>query len=294
MSRLGRLVRRSAIPIALSSASLSLFLAIMLLDVALDRRALHLFLIVLLATLAVYGLDRWLEERPSGRRAVPGDAPPGTRIRPRWAMPWLCAILALYAGAVALAALSTVPVLAVVVASPLIVVCYSTDSPLYGGRWRFAIKRVPLAKDLYIAAGWTFLGPLALLHYESLPTAPDCALLGLMFVKLLIMASLYDFKDVTQDRREGTWTLQVAYGERRARSVLWALNGAATLGFLALALFPGHPTGTLLMLPLALYQHMLIVICREDASEWVFLGLCDLEQTVWLLALIAWGAVLWD
>jgi 4-hydroxybenzoate polyprenyltransferase len=277
--------------IALSSASLSIFLSIIMLRTALDGRAGLLFLIVMSATLTVYGIDRWLEAwAPSrGRRA--GDGPRADAL-PRGPLRlWLGALVCLYLLSLALTALSSVGIVAIVALSPLIVLAYSKDSPLFGERFRVAIKRIPLAKDLYIAAGWTFLGPLALIYYGRGPTAQDVAFLGLMYVKLFVMAVLYDFKDEAVDRRDGTWTLQVRLGRSQTMALLQWLNAIATVGLVGLVVGLHYTTDVLVLVPLALYQALLIPMCRVGASEWVYLGLCDLEQVVWLLALLAWRSL---
>jgi 4-hydroxybenzoate polyprenyltransferase len=288
MSSFGYRVKRSAILIALSSASLSIFLSIVMLHVALDGRAMLLFLTVMVATLTVYGIDRWLEAWAPGRgRMADGgsqaDALPRGPLRL-----WMGALVGLYMGSLALAALAGVWPVVLVAIAPLIVLSYSKDSPLYGERFRYAIKRIPLAKDLYIAAGWTFLGPFALIFFGRGPTAQDLAFLVLMFVKLFVMAVLYDFKDEDADRRDGTWTLQVRLGRPRSMTILQWLNAIATVGFIGLVVGVHYTTNALVLVPLALYQALLIPLCRAGASEWVYLGLCDLEQVVWLLALLAW------
>jgi 4-hydroxybenzoate polyprenyltransferase len=291
MSSLGERVKRSAILIALSSASLAIFLSIIMLRTALDGRAALLFLIVMSATLTVYGIDRWLEAWAPGRGRAAGDGPRSDALPRSTLRLWLGALLGLYLLSLALAALASVRIVALVALSPLIVLLYSKDSPVYGERFRVAIKRIPLAKDLYIAAGWTLLGPLALLFYGQGPTAQDVAFLGLMFVKLFVMAVLYDFKDEDADRRDGTWTLQVRLGRSRTMTILQWLNAIATVGFIGLVVGAHYTTDVLVLVPLAIYQALLVPMCREGASDWVYLGLCDLEQVVWLLALLAWRSL---
>ena len=291
MSSFGDRVKRSAILIALSSASLSIFLSIVMLHVALDGRAMLLFLTVMVTTLTVYGIDRWLEAWAPGRGRMAdvgsrADALPRGPLRR-----WMGALVGLYMGSLALAALAGVWPAVLVAISPLIVLSYSKDSPLYGERFRYAIKRIPLAKDLYIAAGWTFLGPFALIFFGRGPTAQDLAFLVLMFVKLFVMAVLYDFKDEDADRRDGTWTLQVRLGRSRSMTILQWLNAIATVGFIGLVVGIHYTTDALVLVPLALYQALLVPMCRAGASEWVYYGLCDLEQVVWLLALLAWRSL---
>jgi hypothetical protein len=74
-------------------------------------------------------------------------------------------------------------------------------------------------------------------------------------------------------------------------TILQGLNAIATVGFISLVVGVRYTTDALVLVPLALYQALLLPMCREGASEWVYLGLCDLEQVVWLLALLAWRSL---
>jgi 4-hydroxybenzoate polyprenyltransferase len=280
MSGFGENIKWSSIVLSFSAASLCIFDAIIMLNANIDKRALLLFVIVFTMTLTVYGIDRWLEVRAKNSELDMNRSLGAHRLH------WLSILILIYIFSLLLAVFTNIYVTLLVAGSPLIILFYSKDSPFYNARFKFAIKSIPFLKSFYISAGWTFLGPFAYIYYEKLPAALDVVFLGLLFIKLFIMTVAYDFKDIENDQKDGTWTLPVNLGTRKTTLILHTLNFLATIGFVLLVIILNYNPLALVFIPLVFYQSVMILMSRKEAPEWVYYGFNDLEQFVWLLVLL--------
>jgi 4-hydroxybenzoate polyprenyltransferase len=144
-----------------------------------------------------------------------------------------------------------------------------------------------LLKSIYIAAGWTFMGVFALMYYQRWPRTSDIIFICFLFVKLFIMTVVYDIKDLAQDSKEGTWTIPLYLGVKETNLLLHGLNLLATAGIFALIIDWGYNYYAIILVLLAIYQTIMIDLCKKGASEWVYFGMCDLEQFIWLLGLMS-------
>ena len=287
MIQLGERIKQSGALIALSAASLSLFVSVIMFKIEIDAKASMLFLLVFSTTLTVYGLDRWLELRSAVCKKVRGSLKRVGSLSTNTGR-WQAGIILFYAISLSISFLfANISVSVLVMISPLIVLIYSKDSPLMKGRNMLPVKRVPLLKSIYIALGWTFLAPFSMIYYQRWPTIGDIFFMGVLFVKLFIMTIVYDFKDIEIDRRELTWTLPLKLGGEYTKLSLQFLNLIASAACFVLIISGPYHFYAIVLVLMAPYQAIMISRCRPDASEWLYFGVCDLEQSIWLLGLLS-------
>lgn len=119
-----------------------------------------------------------------------------------------------------------------------------------------SLAEVPASKDVFMAAGWSFL--IVILPFFASPAAavsiPAAAAAFLMIGGLVfVRALLRDFRDIQADRMIGRETLPIALGTRRTRLTIYiTLLGVGVFMVPATALggIPS-PMGYALLLPLA-------------------------------------------
>ena len=268
------LLYHTGVMLALSAASLALLCTVLLYG----EWSAGYFLMVFLVTYAVYGLDRLAgldEDRLSHPERV--------RFLEHRRRPFTASVALAFLGAVGLAALSGWVTLLVPVA-PAVIVLYSGSLSERLFRVRGPdLKRYFLVKDAAIASGWTFLLPLGALYMGRPLDGRAILFTAPLFVKLFVMASIYDFKDIDSDRRAGVRTLPVVLGESPSRLVLQALNAGATAAVLLLVAAGVLPALGVIFVPAAVYAAVLIHLSRRDAPAWVFFVVADLEQFFWLV-----------
>ncbi|MBM4250012.1 MAG: hypothetical protein FJ149_11420 [Euryarchaeota archaeon] len=263
----------SGVLLALSAASLALLCPVLLYD----TWSAGYFIMVFLVTYSVYGLDRL-----AGIEEDRASHPERVRFLERWRWPFTASVALAFLGAAGLAALSGWVTLLLPLA-PAAVVLYSGSLSERFFRLRGPdLKRYFLVKDAAIASGWAFLLPLSAFYLDR-PLGAGALLFGApLFVKLFVMASIYDFKDIDSDRRAGVRTLPVVLGERQSRRLLQALNAGASAAILALVAAGLVSTLAVIFVPAAVYTAFLIHLSRREAPAWVFFVVADLEQFFWL------------
>jgi 4-hydroxybenzoate polyprenyltransferase len=160
----------------------------------------------------------------------------------------------------------------------------------WGGRGR-SFKKIPFLKDFFIAGVWTAKIVFVLVYFD-VPSPAGAVLLAVgLFGKFYVMTALYDFKDIVSDRQNGIMTLPNSLGEEKTRRVLHAVNLVSTtwmLGILGLGVVSAY---AMLFLPAFVYQIYLIQKVSHRAPMWIFYGLCDMEQVVWLSAALVMRAL---
>jgi hypothetical protein len=167
---------------------------------------------VFFSTLFIYNLDRSLD------LAKGGDAARSHRAR------WLAG------GAIACLAITLTrgPLLPALVVLGGGALCSLYAVPL--GKRRFRLKDVPGTKSLFVGssvAAAVIVVPLA--HAESFRLAPGALWLFVFVVTLTTLnATLFDVRDLGQDRAGGLRSLPVLLGERRTRALLFV---GAAVGF---------------------------------------------------------------
>ncbi|MFO8058399.1 MAG: UbiA family prenyltransferase, partial [bacterium] len=182
---------------------------------------------------------------------VPARARSFTRHQKRW----LAVSTAALAGTFALGFFTDLLYGALLLALALISLAY----PVRIARLRQlpvrSLADVPASKDVFMAAGWSFLivvlpllaGPA---EGVSIPAAVAAFFMigGLVFVRAL----LRDFRDIQADRMIGRETLPIALGTGRTRWILYmSLIGVAAVMVLATALGgTPAPRGYALLVPL--------------------------------------------
>ena len=270
----------TGIILSLNAASLAMVCTVL----AFGQWSAGYFLLVFLITYAAYGLDRL-----TGIDEDIASQPERARFLERWRRPFAASIALSFAGAIILAAAAGW-VAALVPVAPAIIVLYSGNMSFRLFHYRGPdLKRYFLVKDAAIASGWAFLLPLGALYLGRPMGAGAILFLIPLFVKLFVMAAIYDFKDIDSDRKAGVRTLPVVLGEKKSRAILQALNAAATAGIIGLVAGGLLPPVGLIFVPAFLYAAGLIHLSRRDAPAWVFFVAADLEQFFWLSCAGAWG-----
>jgi 4-hydroxybenzoate polyprenyltransferase len=269
--------------IPLSAASMALFFSVLFYNIL----SLPYFLLVFSLTYAVYGMDRL-----AGMEEDRISHPERTTFLERNRRPFIGTVVLAFSGALLLAARSRW-VLVLIPLAPLAVMLYSGNlaSKMLGTR-KPNLKQYFLIKDCVIAAGWAFLLLVTSLYHNLSMTAEQWLFLIPLLMKLFVMASAYDFKDISSDRRTSVRTLPVVIGERSSKLVLHVLNTVATALILLLVYFGYLPLLGLVFLPALLYQFVMIHLVRENAPAWVYFILCDLEQFFWLVFLGIGGGMI--
>ena len=265
-----------SVPLALSAASMALFFSILFFGVL----SLTYFLVVFLLTYAVYGMDR-LAGLEEDRLSHPERT--SFLQRNRWSFA-VSIVLAFSVSLLLAAASGWVAVL--IPLAPIVVIIYSGNLSLKVlGTRGLHLKQYFIIKNISIASGWAFLLPLTLFYLNRPMGTGQWLFLIPLLMKLFVMAVAYDFKDINSDRRAGVRTLPVVLGEDLSKLVLHILNTVATGLILLLVYFGLLPILGIILVPAFIYQFFMIQLVRKDAPEWVYFGLCDLEQFFWLVFL---------
>jgi 4-hydroxybenzoate polyprenyltransferase len=277
------ILQTGVVLLALSASSMALFFSILFYRVF----SMSLFLLVFLLTYAVYAMDRLAsmeEDQLSHRKR--------TLLLQRIKWPFAGSIALAFSGALLLATSSNWVTMLIPVA-PIVVMFYSgaLSQKLLGTR-KPNLKQHFIVKNIVIASGWAFLLPLTSLYLgRPIVTAQWLFLLPLL-MKLFVMAVVYDFKDISSDRRAGVQTLPVVMGENFSKLVLHILNATATVLILLLIYFSLLPLLGVVFVPAFIYQFLIIHMVQRDAPGWVYFVVCDLEQFLWLVFLGIGGWVI--
>jgi len=262
--------------LSLSAASMALFFSILFYNVL----SLPYFLLVFFLTYAVYGMDRL-----AGMEEDRVSHPERTVFLQRNRWPFAVSIVLAFSGSLLLAALSGWVVVLVPLA-PIAVMFYSGNlSGKVLAIRKPNLKQYFVIKDIVIASGWAFLLLMTSFYYGLPIMTGQWLFLIPLLIKLFVMAAAYDFKDISSDRRAFVRTLPVVIGEDSSKLVLHILNTVATAFILLLVYFGYLPLLGIVFLPAFIYQFIMIRLIREDAPEWVYFIVCDLEQFFWLVFL---------
>lgn len=277
------ILHTGVILLALSAASMALFFSILFFRVL----SMTYFLVIFLLTYAVYGMDR-LASLEEDRLSHPER----TRFlqRNRWL--FAVSIVLAFSSSLLLAAASGWVVTLIPIA-PIVVIFYSGNlSQKVLGTRRPNLKQYFIIKDIAIASGWAFLLFVTSVYLGRPIGSEQCLFLIPLLMKLFVMAVVYDFKDINSDRRASIRTLPIVMGEDSSKLVLHILNIVATIIILLLVYFGLLPLLGVIFIPAFIYQFFMIHLVREDAPEWVYFILCDLEQFFWLVFLGIGGWVI--
>lgn len=270
--------------IALSTSSMSMVFSILFMDTI----SIPLFACVFLATYAFYAIDRAV-----GVDIDSVSHPERSRFLSMYRTEIYMIIILAIAGSVIISALASTQLALLVAVAPFIALFYSCGlSKSAQKRYVLGIKRVPLLKDAFIAGGWAFLLPFTFL-FQNVGMKPEHWFFVLpLFLKLFVMAVIYDFKDIDSDLCSGVRTLPILIGENRTRSILHILNSIATVLILILIFSNAVSILGMIFIPGYFYQGLNIQLLRREAPDWVFYVLADLEQFFWLIFIMAWGWIL--
>ena len=270
--------------IALSTSSMSLVFSILFLNII----SIPLFICVFLATYAFYAIDRVM-----GIESDKISRPDRSEFFSVYRKEIYVTILLAIGGSISICAMISLRLALLVAISPLIALLYSFG--LSGGRRRvraFGIKGAPLLKDAFIAAGWAFLLPFTFLFLKSPIELEHWIFAVPLYLKLFVMAVIYDFKDIESDTETGVRTLPIIIGESRAKTVLHILNVVATVLIIIMVGLAMVPILGLIFIPAFFYQGLNIYLLHKDAPDWVYYVLADLEQFFWLIFIIIGGVML--
>jgi 4-hydroxybenzoate polyprenyltransferase len=271
------LLHTGVILLALSAASMALFFSILFFG---DLSFTYFFVIFLL-TYAVYSMDRLasLEEDEFSH-------PERSRfLRRNYGLFALSALLAFLTSVFLAASTSWVFAILVPIA-PIVVILYSADlsQKLLGTR-RPNVKQYFIIKDVAVASGWALLLFTTPVFLGQPVVSEQWIFLPPLLIKLFVMAVAYDFKDISSDHKGGVRSLPIVLGERPTKLLLHFLNFAATIIIIALVFLGVLPFLSIVFVPAFFYQFIMIQRVRQDAPDWVYFILCDLEQFFWLLFL---------
>jgi 4-hydroxybenzoate polyprenyltransferase len=264
-------------PIALSSSSLCLVVS----AIFAGTYPPELFTTVFLITYGIYGMDRILGVGPDSV-----SHPERTRFFREFRGPICFSIALSFIFGFVISLFSSLFAAALVPVTLLVPVLYSSRML---GKGESAIKKVLGLKDLFIAAGWTALCPFTLI-FINMTFNWILVLFSIpLFLKLVVMATVYDFKDMASDRASGTRTFPVVIGVGPTRLLLHLMNGVATVIFIVMIPLGFIAPLSWVFVPGFVYQIVLIQLSSEDAPDWVYYVLCDLEQFIWLLLIFPTG-----
>jgi 4-hydroxybenzoate polyprenyltransferase len=242
--------------------------------------SLTFFLVVFLLTYAVYGMDRLtsLQEDLLSH-------PERTHFLQQNRWPFAMSLVLAFSGSLLLAT-SSGWIAALIPIAPLAVMFYSGKLPLklFGAR-RPHLKEHFVVKNVCIASGWAFLLFVASMYLGRPMEVGAWIFLIPLLMKLFVMASAYDFKDINSDRKSVVRTLPIVMGEDSSKVVLHILNALATVLILCLVYFGLIPLLGIIFVPAFIYQLLMIHLVRKDAPAWVYYIVCDLEQFFWLVFL---------
>ena len=262
--------------LSLSAASMALFFSVLFYKVL----SLPYFLLVFFLTYAVYSMDRL-----AGMEEDRVSHPERTVFLQRNRWPFTASIVLAFSGSLLLAALSGRVVVLIPIA-PIAVMFYSGNlSRKVLGIRKPNLKQYFIIKDTVIASGWAFLLLMTSFYYGLPMMTGQWLFLIPLLMKLFVMAAAYDFKDINSDRRAFVRTLPVVIGEDSSKLVLHILNTVATALILLLVYIGSLPLLGIVFFPAFIYQFIMIRLIREDAPEWVYFIVCDLEQFFWLVFL---------
>ncbi len=266
--------------IPLSTSSMSMVLSILFMNTI----SILLFVCVYVTTYAFYAIDSVV-----GIEVDKVSHPEGSQFLRKHRTVMCATILLAIVASISISVLVSLPIVLLVAIAPMIALLYSGLPTRHQTGRAFGIKRVPLLKDAFIAAGWAFLLPFTFL-FLSVPMKPEHWLFAVpFFLKLFIMAIIYDFKDINSDRKSGVRTLPIMIGEGRTKTVLHLLNSIATVSILVLVGLTAIPLLGLIFIPAFFYQGLNIHLLHRDAPDWVYYVLADLEQFFWLVFVVIWG-----
>jgi 4-hydroxybenzoate polyprenyltransferase len=267
--------------IPLSTSSMSTVFSILFLNTI----SILLFACVFLTTYAFYAIDSIV-----GIEVDKVSHPEGSHFLRKHRTMMCATILLAIVASISISALVSPLIVLLVVIAPAIALMYSGDLPLKHQTGRaFGIKRFPLLKDAFIASGWAFLLPFTFLFLNAPMKAEHWLFAIPLFLKLFVMAIIYDFKDISSDRESEVRTLPIMIGEGPTKTVLHLLNFAATVSILVLVGLTAIPLLGLIFVPAFLYQGLNIHLLHKDAPDWVYYVFADLEQFFWLVFVMIWG-----
>jgi len=271
------LLHTGVILLALSAASMALFFSILFFR----ELSFTYFFVIFLLTYAVYGIDRLasLEEDKFSH-------PERTRFLRQHRGLFALSVTFTFLISVFLAAISNLVFVTLIPVAPIVVILYSGDlsQRLLGTRGP-NVKQYFIIKDVAIASGWALLLFTTSVFLSQPVVSEQWIFLIPLLMKLCVMAVAYDFKDLSSDRRGGVRSLPIVLGERPTKLLLHFLNFVATIIILVLIFFGVLPFLSVVFVPAFIYQFIVIQRVRQDAPDWVYFVLCDLEQFFWLLFL---------
>ena len=277
------LLHTGVILIALSASSMALFFSILFYGVL----SLTYFLLVFLLTYAIYSMDR-LASMEEDRLSHPER----TLFLQRNKWPFTVSVVLAFLGSLLLAVASGWVAMLIPIA-PIAVIFYSGNlSQKVLGIRKPNLKQYFIIKDIAIASGWASLLLLTSFYLDRPMIGGQWLFLIPLLMKLFVMAVVYDFKDIHSDRRAGVQTLPVVMGEDYSKLVLHVLNTIATVLILLLVHLGFLPLLGVVFVPAFIYQLLMIHLVRKDASGWIYLIVCDLEQFFWLVFLGIGGWVI--
>ena len=268
--RLLDLLYYTGIPIAISSTS-AVVVFLLIFDFSIDYK---LIITIFTITFGSYNMDRikWAEKDK-------GDHPERSSLFIEYKTTILIfVVLSLILG-IAFAFMQSIIFGILVIIAPSIVFLYSFEI----GNKKDSIKKIPYAKNIVIAGGWSALILVVLIFNDSFFTIPILICSFGVFGKFYIMAVVYDFKDISTDRKMRIKTLPNSIGEKKTKAILHFINIISTIVIITIAFYEFISVIGYLFIPAFFYQVALIEKASENAPDWVFYGMCDLEQFFWLL-----------
>jgi 4-hydroxybenzoate polyprenyltransferase len=268
--RLLDIIYYTGLPIALSSTS-----AVAVFSLILDFTiGMKLLFVIFVITLGSYNLDRI-----RGAKGDRIDHPERSELFIKNRNIFLPLIIVSLIFGIFIAFLHSIIFGVLSIIAPCIVFIYSSDF----GKKQISIKKIPYAKDIIIAGGWTALILVVLVYNMHFFTLPIIFFSVSIFGKFYVMAAAYDFKDVSSDRKNGIKTLPNTFGEKKTRTILHGVNISTTLFILILTYLGLISIFGYLYILAFFYQVALIEKVSENSPKWVYYCMCDLEQFFWLV-----------
>jgi 4-hydroxybenzoate polyprenyltransferase len=270
--------------IALSTSSMSTVFSVLFLSTI----SIPLFFCIFLATYTFYAIDRVV-----GIEIDKVSHPDRSRFLNMYRTEMYIIILLAIVGSISITVMVSIQ-LALLVALALPVALLYSGGLSRGSQMghAFGIKRVPFLKDVFIAGGWTFLLPFTFI-FQNAPMKTEHWFFAVpLFLKLFVMAVIYDYKDIDSDMRSGVRTLPTIMGENRTKTILHLLNSIATVLILILIGLGAISVLGMIFVPAFFYQGLNIQLLHRDAPDWVYYVLADLEQFFWLVYIVLWGWIL--
>jgi 4-hydroxybenzoate polyprenyltransferase len=268
------ILHTGVILLSLSAASMALFFSILFFKVF----SFTYFSVVFLLTYAVYTMDRLAslekDELSHSRR---------TRFLKQNKYVFALSSVLAFSTSLILAAMSRWIFVVLIPVAATIVILYSGDlSQKAFGTRRPNIKQYFVIKDIAVASGWGLLLFTTSIFLNRPFTYEQWIFLIPLLMKLFVMAVVYDFKDINSDLQHGVRSLPIVLGELPTKVLLHLLNILATIIILVLTFLGILPLLSFVFAPAFLYQFIMIQKVRQDAPDWVYFVLCDMEQFSWL------------